>query len=334
MDLRTTYLGLDLKNPVVASASPLSSSLDGIRRLEDSGAGAIVLFSLFEEQLLHGLGALDTYLNLRGGATSEVFDLFPQDNEFFADPEQYLELIRDARSATSIPIIGSLNGVSTGDWLAYAIHMEHAGASAIELNLYYVPTDKELSGLSAEWMYLDALNDVAQRVNIPVSVKLSPFFSSLPYMANSMYKSGASGLVLFNRFNQPDLDIEGLEIKPKAYFSRSEDLTLPLRWVSLMYGRVPVDFAVSGGVHTYRDVIKAVMSGAKVAMMAAELMTNGVQRITEILNEIQNWMDVHEYDSIQKMCGFMSERYAASPEAFERASYAKALLAHRPGARR
>lgn len=334
MDLRTDYLGLDLKNPIVAAASPLSYSLDGIRRLEDAGAAAIVLFSVFEEQISNGDGQVNLYLDLQGNAASDNRLAYPKATEYRVTPDGYLEHIARARQSAGIPIIASLNGVSAGEWLTFAKSIEQAGAAAIELNLYYVPTDIELTSLTTEWMYLDAVAEVADMVNIPLAVKVSPFFSAMPWMLNKLAGAGANGLVLFNRFYQPELDIEALEAKPGIQLSRSEDLTLPIRWVSLLHGRIPADFAVTGGVHTYRDVIKSVMAGANVVMMAAELLQNGVERIGEILSEMAPWMEAHEFGSIDSMRGFLSERFAVAPEIFERGSYARALVSYADAQRR
>ncbi len=325
MDLKTTYMGLSLKNPIVPSGSPLSASLDNIRRMEDAGAAAVVMYSLFEEQITLESRELDHHLSHGADTFAEALSYFPDLETYKAGPEGYLEQIQQAKQAVDIPIIGSLNGVSSGGWIEYAQKIEEAGADALELNIYYLPTDPAMTGAEVEEMYLEVLRDVKQHVSIPVAIKLSPFFSATANMAHRLAESGADALVLFNRFYQPDLDLENLEVVPHLVLSTSDELRLPLRWVAILYGRVPVDLAITGGVHTHEDVLKCMMAGAKVAMMASELLEKGIGRISEILDDMTRWMEEHEYDSIAQMQGSMSQKNVAEPAAFERANYMKVL---------
>lgn len=330
MNLTTTYLGMNIKNPIVPSASPLSNSLDGIRRLEDAGAAAVVMYSLFEEQITLESQELDFHLANGTESHAEALSYFPEMARYNVGPDKYLELIRRAKEAVDIPIIGSLNGVSRGGWLEYARKIEQAGADALELNLYYIATNPEISGPTTEYMYLDAVARVKASVNIPVAVKIGPYFTAMANMARDLHNNGADALVLFNRFYQPDLDIEAMEVTPSLTFSRPEEMRLPLRWVAILYGRIPVDFAITGGVHTYRDVLKGIMAGANVTMMAAELLQNGLGRIGEILADMKHWMHEFEFTSIRQMRGAMSQRNVAEPAAFERANYMKVLQSYRP----
>jgi dihydroorotate dehydrogenase (fumarate) len=325
VDLSTTYLGLQLKNPVVASASPISKKLEGIRSLEDAGASAVVMYSLFEEQILRESLALDHYLNKGAESYPEAVTYFPDLETYNVGPEDYLELIYKAKHAVEIPVIGSLNGVSSGGWVDYARKIEQAGADALELNMYYVPTDLELSSQDLEQNYVDLVKDIRAQIHIPLAVKLSPFFTALPHFSARMVGAGANGLVLFNRFLQPDLDIETLEVTPNLVLSSAHELRLPLRWIAILFGRVQADFALTSGVHTAQDVLKASMAGASVSMMASELLKNGVSRIGEILSDMQAWMETYEYASVEQMKGSMSQRAVAEPAAFERANYMKAL---------
>ncbi len=325
VDLSTTYLGLQLKNPVVASASPISKKLDGIRALEDAGASAVVMYSLFEEQIVNESLALDHFLNRGTDTYAESLTYFPDLQNYNVGPEEYLNLIRKAKQAVSVPVIGSLNGVSTGGWIEYAKKIEEAGADALELNVYYLPTDVNLTSQEMEQAYLDLVKDVRAQVNIPLAVKLSPFITALPNLANRLVQTGANGLVLFNRFMQPDLDIETLEVSTNLVLSNSNELRLPLRWIAILYGRIEADMALTSGVHTAQDVLKSMMAGASVTMLASSLLTNGVKHIGEILSDIENWMEKYEYQSVQQMKGSMSQKAVAEPAAFERANYMKAL---------
>ena len=330
MDLTTTYMGMTLKHPIVPSASPLSETLDGIRQLEDAGAAAVVMYSLFEEQITLESQQLDHYLSYGVESFAEALSYFPDMETYHVGPDDYLNLIRRAKEAVDIPIIGSLNGVSAGGWVEYARKIEEAGADALELNIYYIPTNPDLTSAEVEQMYLDVVREVKQRISIPVAVKLGPYFSAFANMAKRLVEAGADALVLFNRFYQPDFDLENLEVVPHLVLSTSHELRLPLRWVAILYGRIPVDFAITSGVHTHEDVLKGLMAGAKVTMMASELLRNGVRRIGEILEDIKYWMEEHEYESVAQMQGSMSQINVAEPAAFERANYMKVLQSWHP----
>lgn len=325
MDLSTTYLGLNLAHPVVPSASPLSQSLDGIRRMEDAGAAAIVMYSLFEEQIEGESHLLDHYLDYGAESFAEALSYFPEMDNYNVGPEEYLDLIRRAKAAVDIPIIGSLNGTSTGGWIEYARHIEAAGADALELNIYHIATDPLMSGAEAEALYLEIVAAVKANVTIPVAVKVGPYFSSFANMAQRLVDAGADGLVVFNRFYQPDFDLEHLIVTPNLVLSSPHELRLPLRWVAILHDRVPVDFAITSGVHNHEDVLKGMMAGAKVTMMASELLRHGVGRIGEIVAAMQEWMVEHEYESMAQMQGSMSQKNVAEPAAFERANYMKVL---------
>ncbi len=324
-DVSTTYLGLPLRNPLVASASPLSRKVETVQRLEEAGAAAIVMYSLFEEQITHESRELDHYLERGAHSFAESLSYFPDLDEYSLEPERYLEHLRRVKQAVGIPVIGSLNGTSTGGWLEYAREIEQTGADALELNIYYLPTDVDLSAAELEESYVQLVRDVRAKVRLPLALKLSPFFTSLPHVACRFVEAGANGLVLFNRFYQPDFDLEELEVIPNLELSTSHDLRLPLRWIAILYGRVEADFALTSGVHTAQDVLKAMMAGANVAMLASALLRNGAGRLMHVLNDLQEWMEAHEYESIAQMRGSMSQRAVADPAAFERANYMKAL---------
>jgi len=330
MNLTTNYLGLLLKNPIVASSSPLSHSVDSIRRLEDAGAAAVVMYSLFEEQIGFDSYYIDYHLTQGIDSYAESISYFPDMQSYNVGPDEYLNLIRRAKEAVGIPIIGSLNGASVGGWTDYASLIEEAGADALELNVYYLPANTAVKGTDVEALYLDILSAVRDVVTIPVAIKLSPFFSSIANMASCLSEQGADGLVLFNRFYQPDFDLENLEVAPRLVLSNSNELRLPLRWVAILYGRVNADLAITSGVHTSQDVIKGLMAGAKVTMMASELLQNGVRRIGQVLNEVVTWLSEHEYESATQMIGAMSQKHCAEPAAFERANYMKMLQSYRP----
>jgi len=330
MNLTTNYLGLLLKNPIVASSSPLSHSVDSIRRLEDAGAAAVVMYSLFEEQIGFDSYYIDYHLTQGIDSYAESISYFPDMQSYNVGPDEYLNLIRRAKEAVGIPIIGSLNGASVGGWTDYASLIEEAGADALELNVYYLPANTAVKGTDVEALYLDILSAVREVVTIPVAIKLSPFFSSIANMASCLSEQGADGLVLFNRFYQPDFDLESLEVAPRLVLSNSNELRLPLRWVAILYGRVNADLAITSGVHTSQDVIKGLMAGAKVTMMASELLQNGVRRIGQVLNEVVTWLSEHEYESATQMIGAMSQKHCAEPAAFERANYMKMLQSYRP----
>jgi dihydroorotate dehydrogenase (fumarate) len=325
MDLSTNYLGLHLKNPIVPSASPLSRSLDNMKRLEDAGAGAIVMYSLFEEQIAHESAELNHYLSYGTESFAESLTYFPEAQEYNLGPDEYIELLHKAKEKLSIPIIGSLNGISSGGWVDYAKKIEQAGADALELNVYYIPTDPELTGQEVEDRYLEVLHAVKQGVKIPVAMKLSPFFSSMAHMAHRLDVAGANGLVLFNRFYQPDIDLETLEVVPGVVLSTPMAMRLPLRWIAILHGKVKASLAATSGIHTSTDVIKMLMAGADVTMMCSALLKHGPNHITTVLSEVRQWMLEHEYVSLQQMKGSMSQKSVADPAAFERANYMKAL---------
>jgi len=330
MDTTTTYLGMELKHPIMPSASPLSRSTDTICRLEDNGAAAVVMHSLFEEQITLESEQLDHYLSYFTDAFAEALTWYPEQKDYRVGPEEYLEHVREAKEAVDIPIIGSLNGISAGGWVDYAEEIEQAGADALELNVYYIPTDPAMEPGDVEQLAVDVLSAVRANVSIPVAVKLNPYYSSLPHLAQRLTEAGADGLVLFNRFYQPDLDLEALEVVPSLTLSSSDELRLPLRWVSILYGQIPVDLAITSGVHNHIDVLKGLMAGAKVTMMASELLKNGPERIGVILDDAVAWMEAHEYESVAQMQGSMSQQNVADPTAFERANYMKVLQSWRP----
>ena len=330
MNLTTNYLGMVLKNPIVASSSPLSHTVDSIRRLEDAGVAAVVMYSLFEEQIGFDSYYIDYHLTQGTDSYAESISYFPDMQSYNVGPDEYLNLIRRAKETVDIPIIGSLNGASVGGWTDYATQIEEAGAGALELNIYYLPTNTEISGIEVETLYLDILSSVRQAVTIPVAVKIGPFFSSIPNMASRLSEAGADGLVLFNRFYQPDFDLENLEVAPRLVLSNSDDLRLPLRWIAVLYGRLTADFAITSGIHISHDVIKGLMAGARVTMMASELLQKGIRRVGQVLNELVAWMNEHEYESVVQMIGAMSQKHCAEPAAFERANYMKMLDSYRP----
>jgi dihydroorotate dehydrogenase (fumarate) len=325
VDLSTTYLGLKLKNPLIAAASPLSKKVETVKQLEDAGAGAVVMFSLFEEQIAHESRALDHFLSRGTESYSEALTYFPPLEKYNVGPESYLELLQKIKKAVDIPVIASLNSASAGGWLDYAKKIEQAGADALELNIYYIPTELEVTAQELEESYVDLVTDVNKSITIPLAVKLSPFFTSLPNLAHNLVKAGADGLVLFNRFYQPDLDIETLEVVPGLELSGSEEMRLPLRWIAILFDMLDVDFALTSGVHTAQDVLKAVMAGACVTQLASVLLEKGPAHLTTIMGEMEKWMEKYEYSSIQQMMGSMSQKAVKEPAAFERANYMKAL---------
>ncbi len=329
MDLTTTYMGLTLKHPIVPSSSPLSDSVGKIRRLEDAGAAAVVMYSLFEEQINQESHVLDHYLSYGAESYGEALSYFPDLERYNVGPEEYLELIRRAKEAVDIPIIGSLNGISSGGWIEYARKIQEAGADALELNLYYIPTEPNITCTEMENTYLQVVKDVRESITIPIAVKVGPFFSAFANMAQRFVDAGADALVLFNRFYQPDFDLENLEVVPHLVLSDSDELRLRLHWVAILYGRVRADYAITGGVHTHEDVLKGLMAGAKVTMMASELLRNGIGRISEVLDEMVRWMEEHEYESVEQMQGSMSQINVADPAAFERGNYMRVLQSWR-----
>jgi dihydroorotate dehydrogenase (fumarate) len=329
-DLSTTYLGLNLKNPLVASASPLSKKIDRARKLEEAGIAAIVMYSLFEEQIIRESLELDHYLSRGANRFPEALSQLPDGGLYGISPEKYLNQVAGLKKALEVPIIGSLNGVSRGGWTSYARKIEEAGADALELNMYYLATDPSISSNDVENMQVDLVAEIKTAIGIPLAVKLSPFVTSIPNFARRLVEAGADGLVLFNRFYQPDFDLEELEVVHSLDLSTSAELRLPLRWISILYGKVDADLALTSGVHTSRDVLKTMMAGAKVAMIASEILWDGsVQRVTDIINHTRTWMEEHEYQSIKQMQGSMSQKAVKDPAAFERANYMKVLNSFR-----
>jgi dihydroorotate dehydrogenase (fumarate) len=346
-DLRTTYLRCELKNPLVASASPLSEELDNVRKMEDAGAGAVVLHSLFEEQIIreseelhHGLSAGTesfaeslTYLpevaqykhvpdfGVPGGA--------PDMTRYNRGPEGYLEHVRRAAEAVSIPVIASLNATSPGGWVKHARKIEEAGASALELNIYFLPTDPNTTSSDIEKGYCELVRQVKNTIRIPVAVKLGPYFSAMANFAQGLDTAGADALVLFNRFYQPDFDIENLEVVPTVALSTSQELLLRLHWVAILFGHVRPDLAITGGVHSAEDVLKAMMAGARVAMMTSALLRNGIGYLERVRDDLIRWMEEHEYESVRQMQGSLALRSVPNPAAFERANYMRVLGSYR-----
>lgn len=325
MDLSTTYMGLKLKNPIVPSASPLSRTVDMVKKLEDAGASAVIVYSLFEEQITHDQGELEHYLTSGTESFAEALSYFPAANDYNMGPDQYLRHISNLKSAVEIPVIGSLNGVSAGGWLKYAKQIEEAGADGLELNVYYIPTNIEKDGTIIEEIYIRDLIKLKKTLKIPVAMKLSPYFSSMSNMAKKLDDAGADALVLFNRFYQPDLDLENLEVVPNLELSSNWEMRLPLRWIAILHSRIKASLAATTGIHKYEDVIKMIMAGADITCMCSELLANGIGRISEVLKGVDQWMTEKEYESIEQMKGSMSQKSVADPAAFERANYMKAL---------
>lgn len=331
VDLSTNYLGLNLKNPLVASASPLSQKVETVRELEQAGIAAVVMYSLFEEQIIYDSLRLDRDLSQGTESFAEALTYLPDLasytdlKQYSIGPDDYVENLKELKRAVDIPIIGSLNGVSNGGWIEYASKIEDAGADALELNIYNLPTDPDISSRSIEEEYIELLRSIRASIEIPIAVKLSPFFTALPNFARQLVDAGANGLVLFNRFYQPDFDLDELEVVPRLVLSTSQELRLPLRWIAILYGRIAADFALTTGVHTARDVLKATMAGASASMAASTILKYGIEQVSEILHGIESWMEDNEYDSINQMKGSMSQQAVAEPAAFERANYIKVL---------
>lgn len=325
MDLTTHYMGFTLKNPIVPSASPLSEKVETVRAMEDAGAAAVVLYSLFEEQIVHEQHELHHFTLQGTESYQEALSYFPQQEEYRTGPDEYLEHIRKLKEAVEIPVIASLNGVSVGGWIDFARQMEQAGADALELNIYYIPTDPGLTGSAIEEIYLRDLQTIKGCVGIPVAMKLSPFFTSLAHMARRLDEAGSDALVLFNRFYQPDFDLESLEVVPSLNLSHSQELRLPLRWIAILHGRIKANLAATTGIHTAEDVLKMLMAGADVTMMASALLHEGAGHIRRVLGDLVSWMEEHEYESVSQMKGSMSQKSVADPAAFERANYMKVL---------
>jgi dihydroorotate dehydrogenase (fumarate) len=325
MDFTTNYMGLELRSPLVASASPLTMGLDALKRLEDAGAGAAVLASLFEEQLEHEARELDHYLHYGAERFAESLTYFPQAGEYKLGPEEYLEYIAKAKAAVGIPIVASLNGVSEGGWIEYARSIAQAGADALELNIYFLPTGPHVTSQAVDDAYAWIVRSVTGSVDLPVAVKLSPYFSCLPSIARRLIDEGAEGLVLFNRFYQPDIDPVALEVRPEVFLSTSADNLLPLRWIAILFGRLDVSLAASSGIHTGRDAAKMLLAGADVAMMTSALLKRGPGHVKQVQAELAQVMEANRHESVAEMRGVMSQRNCPEPGAYERANYIKVL---------
>jgi dihydroorotate dehydrogenase (fumarate) len=330
MDLTTRYLGLNLRTPLVPSASPLSEEADGIKRLEDAGASAVVLHSLFEEQVKNEQEAVEHFMSYGSESFAEAVTYFPKPSEFIAGPEEYLSKIRKAKDMVRIPIIASLNGNAIGGWVDYARKIQQAGADALELNIYSIPTELDRSSAEVEQTYIDIVKAVKSVVSIPVAVKLSPFFSNMAYMAKRLDQAGVNGLVLFNRFYQPDINLEMLEVQPNLQLSTPHEMRLPLRWIAILHGRIKADLAATSGIHSAEDVLKMMMAGADVTMLCSVLLRKGIAAIRDIETRMSDWLVEHDYQSLRQLQGTMSQKYCADPGAFERAQYMRSLMSFRP----
>lgn len=331
MDLNTTYMGMQLKSPlVVGAAAPLTEDIDNIKRMADAGAAAVVLHSIFEEQIRQERLELHHHLQYGTQSFAEALTYFPEPEIFHVGLSEYLNHISKAKKTVDIPIIGSLNGSSMGGWVEFAQQIQEAGADALELNIYSIPTDFDASGAEIEQKYIDILRAVKSEVTIPVAIKISPFFSNTANMAKRLVEAGADGLVLFNRFYQPDIDIEELEVTSNLLLSSPQDMRLPMRWIAILYGRLDVSFAATGGVQKGHDAIKMVMAGASIIEIVGSLLRHGVGHLKDIENEMVHWMEEHEYQSIEQMRGSMSQLNSPDPSAFERAQYMKAVQTYRP----
>jgi dihydroorotate dehydrogenase (fumarate) len=325
MKLTTTYLGFKLRTPLVPSASPLSENIDNIKRMEDAGASAIVFHSLFEEQLRRDHHELQFYLEQNTESFAEALTYFPEPPAFKVGPEAYVEHIAKAKAAVNIPIIGSLNGATFGGWLKYAQAIEQAGADALELNIYSIPTDPDLSAEDIEQNYLAILASLKGQLKIPVAVKLSPYFTNLAQFARRLDRAGANALVLFNRFYQPDIELETLEISPNVLLSSPMAMRLPMRWIALLHGRIGANLAATSGIHRATDALKMLMAGADVTMLCSVLLRRGIDHIRVIEREMLQWMEEHQYESVEQLKGSMSQEHCPDPSAFERAQYMRAL---------
>jgi dihydroorotate dehydrogenase (fumarate) len=325
MDLKTKYLGMTLRSPIVVSASPLSEYTQNIKMMEDAGAGAVVLYSLFEEQIRLEQQELHYHTTMGTESFAESLSYFPEPEEYKLGPEEYLQHIQDAKEAVDIPIIASLNGSTIGGWTEYSKEMEKAGADAIELNVYYIPSDPTLSGSNVEQTYVDILRSVKSTVDIPVSIKLSPFFSNMANMAERLDDAGANGLVLFNRFYQPDIDLEEFEVTPNVQLSTSQAMRLPMRWIAILKDKIAADLAATSGIHTGIDVVKMLLVGSNVTMLCSALLKHGIFHIQNVEKHLIEWMEQNEYNSVGEMIGAMSQQKSSDPSAFERAQYMKAL---------
>lgn len=325
MDLSTTYLGLPLHSPLVASASPISKYPDRVKQLEEAGIAAVVMYSFFEEQAIHESLELDYFLNRGTESFAESLSYLPDVGNYSIGSEVYLNNLHQLKQAVSIPVIASLNGITPGGWIHHARELEQAGADALELNIYNLPTDLDMTASDLEDQYIALVEQVRAEVKLPIAVKISPFFTALPNFVQRLAASGVQGVVLFNRFYQPDFDLELLDVRPHLVLSSSHDVRMPLRWVALLYERVAIDFALSSGVHTVEDVLKAMMAGARVSMMASALLQHGAPRVNELLTGLVAWMEEYEYHSIKQMQGSLSQVALGSPAGLERANYIREL---------
>ena len=326
MNLKSKYLGFDLDNPLVPSASPLSRDVDMAKKLEDAGAPALVMYSLFEEEIYHEDAELDHYLSHGGDSFAEALSYFPEEmHDFKAGPDEYLEKLKQLKDALDIPVIASINGVSIGGWIEKAKLMEEAGADALELNVYYLPTDPEQSGKEVREIYFDILKAVKNKISIPVAMKIGNAFSALPAFAREIEEVGADALVVFNRFYQPDINLEKLEVEPSLVLSKSDEIRLPLRWIAVLRNQVKMALGATSGVHTADDVLKLIMAGADVTFMTSALLKYGPDHIVKVKNDLLQWMEENEYESLDQMRGSMSMKNVSDPGAFMRANYIKTL---------
>lgn len=330
MNLETTYLQKKLRSPLVVSANPLSERLDNLKRMEDAGAGAVVLYSLFEEQLRQEQLALNHHLDHGTESYAEALTYFPEPLAYHTTSDAYLEHIRRAKETLEIPIIASLNGSTGSGWTSFAQKIEQAGADALELNLYAIAADPNWAPEEIEQGYIATVRTVKNAIKIPVAVKLSPFFTNLAYFVHQLDHVGADALVLFNRFYQPDIDLETREVFPHLMLSTSHDLRLPLRWIAMLYGRIHADLAATSGIHRGQDAIKALMAGANVTMMASALLSHGIDHLQVVEQEIRHWMAENEYDSVEQMRGSVSQLHSENPSEFERVQYMRALTSYLP----
>ncbi|MGK7954106.1 MAG: dihydroorotate dehydrogenase-like protein [Crocosphaera sp.] len=331
MDLKTTYMGMTLKSPlVVGSCAPLTEEIDNIKRMEDAGAAAVILHSFFEEQLRQEQLELHHHLTYGTESFAEALTYFPEPEIFHVGSDEYLNHIQQAKEMVDMPIIASINGSTLGGWLDYSQKIEQAGADALELNIYYVPTDLDIPGGEIEQNYLDILKAVKSEINIPVAIKLSPYFSNMANMAKRLSEAGADGLVLFNRFYQPDIDLNNLEVYPNVLLSSPQAMRLPMRWIAILYGKIEADLASTSGIHHASDVIKMVMTGAKITQVVSALLRHGIHYLATLEEGMRNWMEDNEYESIQQMQGSLSQLHCPDPAAFERSQYMKALQTYAP----
>lgn len=333
MTLRTTYLGLELKNPLVPSASPLSRSLDAARRLEDAGAAALVMYSLFEEELLHDHDIMDVFLHNQSLGHAEATSFLPMHGDMPSKHERYLEQLQRLKQSLEIPVIASLNGITPGGWIDYGKALQEAGADALELNVYHIAADPETSGAEVEQRYVDLLTELRRHVSLPIAMKLSPQFSSVANMVRRLEQAGASGVSLFNRFYQPDIDLDSLRVAPQLHLSTSAESLLAMRWIAILHGQVKLTLAATGGVHTHTDVLKMLLAGADVVHLCSTLLLHGPRRLADILRGMEEWLEESPYESVEQLKGMLSQRHAgnSSASAYARANYLQLLDSYLPG---